>query len=161
VDVGSRRGRRRWVATTDANVTLTIGYIPASVNRHDFPEAPGWFLDIDTPETGICADIHLAKRLEDAKRLAVEHWRELLLAAVEGGSAERAVQARLAVAEETTVMTARLARDGNGNTPQRTIRVPDDEWLAAKAAAEANGETISDVIRVALQRYAARKSAKP
>jgi len=48
-----------------------------------------------------------------------------------------------------------------GNTPQRTIRVPDDEWIPAKAAVEANGETISDVVRAALKRYVARKGKPP
>jgi hypothetical protein len=53
-------------------------------------------------------------------------------------------------------VTARLARDGSGNTPQRSIRIPDDEWEAAKAAADDRGETLSNVIRIALRRYAAR-----
>jgi antitoxin component of RelBE/YafQ-DinJ toxin-antitoxin module len=41
-------------------------------------------------------------------------------------------------------------------TPQRTVRVPDDVWVKAKAAAEKRGETLSDVIRRALERYAKR-----
>ena len=41
-------------------------------------------------------------------------------------------------------------------TPQRTVRVPDDEWDAAKAAAERQGETVTDVIRRALRSYAKR-----
>jgi hypothetical protein len=57
---------------------------------------------------------------------------------------------------QTSVVTARLARDGSGNTPQRSIRIPDDEWEAAKAAADDRGETLSDVIRMALKRYTAR-----
>lgn len=57
---------------------------------------------------------------------------------------------------QTSVVTARLARDGSGNTPQRSIRIPHDEWEAAKAAADDRGETLSDVIRMALRRYAAR-----
>ena len=38
-------------------------------------------------------------------------------------------------------------------TPQRTVRVPDHIWHAAKAAADARGETLSDVIRRALEQY--------
>lgn len=38
-------------------------------------------------------------------------------------------------------------------TPQRTIRVPDELWDAAKSKAEAQDETVSDVIRRALERY--------
>lgn len=39
-------------------------------------------------------------------------------------------------------------------TPNRTIRVPDDVWEAARRAAYDNGETITDVIIRALIRYA-------
>ena len=38
-------------------------------------------------------------------------------------------------------------------TPQRSIRVADDIWLAAKAKAEAEGQTVSDVVRQALEEY--------
>jgi predicted CopG family antitoxin len=49
---------------------------------------------------------------------------------------------------------ATLARVPNQpKTPQRTIRIADDVWDAAKAKAEANGRTVSDVIREALARY--------
>jgi hypothetical protein len=52
-------------------------------------------------------------------------------------------------------MTARLTGgDRDGDTPRRTIRVPDSEWDVAKEAADANGDTLSDVIRAALRRYA-------
>lgn len=61
---------------------------------------------------------------------------------------------------QTTVVTARLTRDGSGNTPQRSIRIPDDEWKAAKAAADESGESLSDVIRAALRRYVARKAKR-
>lgn len=61
---------------------------------------------------------------------------------------------------QTSVMTARLARDGSGDTPRRTIRVPDAEWDAAKAVADENGETLSDVIRLALRRYVARNAKR-
>lgn len=58
---------------------------------------------------------------------------------------------------QPAVMTARLA-DGNGNTPRRTIRIPDLEWEAAKAAADANDDNLSEVIRAALKRYVARST---
>lgn len=52
---------------------------------------------------------------------------------------------------------ARLASVPNQpKTPQRTVRVPDDVWAAAKAKAEERGDTLSDVIRRALQRYVSR-----
>lgn len=41
-------------------------------------------------------------------------------------------------------------------TPQRTIRVPDDLWAAAKAKADERGETVTDVLVRALQRYVKR-----
>jgi predicted HicB family RNase H-like nuclease len=41
-------------------------------------------------------------------------------------------------------------------TPQRTVRVPDAVWAAAKAKAEQRGEVLSDVIRRALERYVKR-----
>lgn len=46
--------------------------------------------------------------------------------------------------------------DGYERVPHRTVRVPDDEWEAAKAKAAEKGETLSEVIRRALKRYAAR-----
>lgn len=51
----------------------------------------------------------------------------------------------------------RLGRVPNQpKTPQRTVRVPDDVWSAAKAKADERGENLSEVIRKALQRYARR-----
>ena len=41
-------------------------------------------------------------------------------------------------------------------TPQRSIRISDEEWLAAQAVAERRGEDVSAVIRTALPRYAKR-----
>lgn len=38
-------------------------------------------------------------------------------------------------------------------TPQRTVRVPDKTWDAAKAVAERRGDNLSEVIRQALERY--------
>ena len=43
---------------------------------------------------------------------------------------------------------------GQGRIPMRTVRVPDDEWQAAKERAAERGETVSDAIRRALRRYA-------
>lgn len=42
-------------------------------------------------------------------------------------------------------------------TPQRTVRIPDDIWNAAKAKADEREENLSEVIRKALDRYAKRK----
>lgn len=41
-------------------------------------------------------------------------------------------------------------------TPQRTFRIPEDVYAAAKAKAVERGETLSDVVRRALERYARR-----
>jgi hypothetical protein len=40
--------------------------------------------------------------------------------------------------------------------PHRTIRVPDDEWLAAQQKAEERGESLSEAVRRFLKRYASR-----
>lgn len=45
-----------------------------------------------------------------------------------------------------------------GSIPARSIRIPDEEWEAAKAAAERRGETVTDAVRRFLRRYA--KSAQ-
>lgn len=44
-------------------------------------------------------------------------------------------------------------------TPQRTVRVPDEVWLAAKEVADHRGESLSDVIRTALERYVRRHAS--
>lgn len=41
-------------------------------------------------------------------------------------------------------------------TPVHTVRVPNDEWQAARSIADRRGETLSDVIRTALRRYVQR-----
>jgi predicted HicB family RNase H-like nuclease len=41
-------------------------------------------------------------------------------------------------------------------TPNRTVRIDDELWTAARLAAEANGESVTDVVRRALQRYVRR-----
>lgn len=46
-------------------------------------------------------------------------------------------------------------------TPNRTLRIDDELWKAARAAAEANGENISDVVRRALRRYVRRAPHPP
>jgi hypothetical protein len=40
-----------------------------------------------------------------------------------------------------------------GSIPARSVRVPDDEWDAAKLAAERRGETVTDAVRKFLRRY--------
>jgi hypothetical protein len=46
------------------------------------------------------------------------------------------------------------ARTGEGETPKRNIRVPDDPWFAAKRRARRNGTTVSDLVREFLTDYA-------
>ena len=41
-------------------------------------------------------------------------------------------------------------------TPPRSVRVPDDLWVAAMAAAHERGETVTDVIVRALRGYVRR-----
>lgn len=58
--------------------------------------------------------------------------------------------------------TGRLPRVPNKpKTPQRSVRVPDDVWLAAKERADEENRTLSDVIRVCLDRYAKGKPRRP
>lgn len=49
---------------------------------------------------------------------------------------------------------------GQGNIPQRAVRVPDDEWKAAQDRAAEQGETVTDVIRRALRDYASSAAAR-
>jgi hypothetical protein len=56
--------------------------------------------------------------------------------------------------------TASMGRPATGQTPVRSVRVPDGTWNDAKTNAEAEGASISDVIVRLLERYntsAARK----
>lgn len=46
-------------------------------------------------------------------------------------------------------------RPATGVTPQRTIRVPDDTWEAARDLAAERGEDLSKVLRRALDEYIA------
>ncbi len=41
-----------------------------------------------------------------------------------------------------------------GNTPPRSVRVPDDVWNAARERAEREGTTLTAIILRALERYA-------
>jgi hypothetical protein len=45
-------------------------------------------------------------------------------------------------------------------TPQRTIRIPDKTWEAAKATAESKGDNLSEVIRKSLERYVKRNAPR-
>lgn len=38
-------------------------------------------------------------------------------------------------------------------TPNRAVRVPDEEWVPAQARARENNETVTDVVRRALREY--------
>lgn len=55
---------------------------------------------------------------------------------------------------QSPAQAAASARRRKPHTPQRSIRVPDDVWEAARAEAESRGETVTDVIVRALKRYA-------
>jgi len=48
----------------------------------------------------------------------------------------------------------RLRRKVKGNTPPRSVRIPDELWHAAAVEAERRGETITDAIVRSLKRYA-------
>ena len=49
------------------------------------------------------------------------------------------------------------ARTGTGNTPARSIRVPDEVWQAALAEAARRGESVSEAVVRFLRRYAKGK----
>lgn len=53
-------------------------------------------------------------------------------------------------------MTKR-GRPATGETPKRTVRVPDAVWDEAKQKAEAEGKNVSDVVNDCLRRYIATK----
>lgn len=42
-------------------------------------------------------------------------------------------------------------------TPQRSVRVPDEIWQAARERADAEGRSLSEVVREALAAYAKKK----
>lgn len=52
----------------------------------------------------------------------------------------------------------RRGRTPTGNTPHRTIRIPDGIWHTAKTIAADRGETMTDVIERALRGYIRRHS---
>lgn len=53
-----------------------------------------------------------------------------------------------------------MGRPATGETPQRSVRVPDPIWEAAAANAKAENRTVSDVIVDALRRYNAAASRR-
>jgi uncharacterized protein (DUF4415 family) len=48
-------------------------------------------------------------------------------------------------------------RPKTGETPRKTVRVPDAVWKDAQEKAEAEGKTVSDVVNDCLRRYLRRK----
>lgn len=52
------------------------------------------------------------------------------------------------------------ANNGNGNTPIRHIRVPNDVWLAALEAAHENGTSVAAILNATLRRYVKRHGGK-
>jgi hypothetical protein len=46
-----------------------------------------------------------------------------------------------------------VSKSGGGETPIRTVRVPDKLWNSAKSHAKASGSTVSEVMTNALTRY--------
>jgi hypothetical protein len=52
-------------------------------------------------------------------------------------------------------MAPRTGRPRTGQIPNRSLRIPDDLWQAAKERAEREGESISGVVRAYLARYIA------
>jgi predicted DNA-binding protein len=48
---------------------------------------------------------------------------------------------------------AEKGRPRTGQTPNHTVRVPDERWQAAKAKAEREGRTLASVINDCLERY--------
>lgn len=56
-------------------------------------------------------------------------------------------------------MTKR-GRPATGETPRRTVRVPDGRWQAAKEKAEREGKDVSDVVNDCLERYVRRDGKK-
>lgn len=47
-------------------------------------------------------------------------------------------------------------RPATGETPNRTVRVSDGLWNAAKDKAEEEGTTVSDVVNTCLTKYVAK-----
>jgi predicted HicB family RNase H-like nuclease len=47
-------------------------------------------------------------------------------------------------------------RPATGQTPNRTVRVPDEVWRDAKEQAEAEGKSVSDIVNDCLRRYLRR-----
>ncbi len=50
-------------------------------------------------------------------------------------------------------MTKKRGRPATGETPRRTVRVPDEVWKAAEKRAKERGENVSDAVRRCLEEY--------
>ncbi|HEX6937922.1 MAG TPA: YlcI/YnfO family protein [Longimicrobiales bacterium] len=48
-------------------------------------------------------------------------------------------------------------RPATGQTPNRTVRVPDEVWEEAKKQAAEEGKNVSDVVNDCLRRYIQRR----
>ncbi|GII84614.1 hypothetical protein Ssi03_26040 [Sphaerisporangium siamense] len=48
-------------------------------------------------------------------------------------------------------------RPATGQTPNRTVRVPDEVWDEAKRKADEEGTNVTDVVNDCLRRYIAKK----
>jgi hypothetical protein len=51
-------------------------------------------------------------------------------------------------------------RPATGETPNRTVRVPDGVWDAAKEKAAEEDKTVSDVVNDCLRKYVAKPKKK-
>lgn len=52
---------------------------------------------------------------------------------------------------------AKRGRPATGETPKRSVRVPDAIWDEAIAQAKAEGKDLSEIINAFLRRYVARR----
>jgi hypothetical protein len=52
---------------------------------------------------------------------------------------------------------SKRGRPKTGETPRKTVRVPDAVWDEAKAKAEAEGKTVSDVVNDCLRSFLRKK----
>ncbi|MEV0228626.1 hypothetical protein [Nonomuraea sp. NPDC050786] len=51
---------------------------------------------------------------------------------------------------------SKKGRPATGKTPNKTVRVPDGLWNAAKAKAKEEGATVSDVVNTCLTKYVSK-----
>lgn len=54
---------------------------------------------------------------------------------------------------QTALCHAAFVTTDRGITPRRTVRVPADDWEAAKHRAQQEGKRLSDVLREFIHRY--------